>query len=116
MAQPTASAPLPAAQAKTLAELVNYADGAIVSRTLMQSAAGTLTLFAFDAGQGLSRHAAPFDAMVQVLEGEVDLIVGEQPVPATAGQVVPMPANVPHEIVPAGRFKMLLTMFKAQRA
>ena len=114
MTQPAASAPLVPAQAKTLSELVNYADGAIVSRTLVQSDAGTLTLFAFDAGQGLSRHAAPFDALVQVLDGQAELIVGEQPVLATAGQIVLMPANVPHEIRPAGRFKMLLTMFKAR--
>ncbi len=103
----------PVAQALELAELVQYAPGSIVSRTLAESAAGTLTLFAFDAGQGLSEHSAPYDAFVQALDGEAQLTIGGRKVTARAGQAVLMPANVPHALKAPGRFKMLLTMFKA---
>ncbi len=103
----------PVAQALDLAGLVRYAPGAVVSRTLAESAAGTLTLFAFDAGQGLSEHSAPYDAFVQALDGEVQLTIGGEKVMARAGQAVLMPANVPHALKAQGRFKMLLTMFKA---
>ena len=98
---------LPAAEAVDLAEAVAYAPGSVVSRTIAENEAGTLTLFAFDAGQGLSEHSAPFDALVQVLDGEVELTIGGQAVRATAGQVVVMPANVPHAVEAVARFKML---------
>ncbi len=107
---------VPAAQAVDLAGLVSYADGAIVSRTLVENEAGTLTLFAFDEGQGLSEHSAPFDAIVQVLDGEVDLTIGGKPIRASAGQMVLMPANVPHAVKAAARFKMLLTMMRLRSA
>ena len=116
MSPQAAPRPLPPAQATTLGELVQYAEGSIVSRTLLQGEAGSLTLFAFEAGQGLSSHSAPFDAYVQILDGQAELVVGEQTVRASEGQVVLMPAGVPHEVRPAGRFKMLLTMFKAHKA
>ena len=105
---------LPPAQAVDLLGLVDYADGAIVSRTLAENDAGTLTLFAFDEGQGLSEHTAPFDAIVQVLDGEAELTIGGEAVTATAGQLVVMPANVPHAVRAPGRFKMLLTMLRAK--
>ncbi len=105
-------AELPPAEAVALADLVDYGAGAVVSRTLVKNDAGTVTLFSFDAGQELSEHSAPFDALVQVLEGEVDLVIGGQSVRAAAGQAVLMPANVPHAVKAPGRFKMLLVMVK----
>lgn len=108
----TISGGLPESEAVDLATLVAYQDGSIVSRTLVQKNGGTLTLFAFDAGQALSEHAAPFDAIVQVLDGEVELVIGGKSVPARAGQTVLMPANVPHAVNATQRFKMLLTMIR----
>ena len=104
----------PAARALELAGLVEYAPGAVVSRTLAESSAGTLTLFAFDAGQGLSEHSAPYDAFVQLLDGAATLTIGGKKVKARAGELVKMPANVPHALQAQERFKMLLTMFKAR--
>ena len=104
----------PKAQALDVAELVAYADGAIVSKTLAENDGGTVTLFAFDAGQGLSEHSAPFDAMVHVLDGRAELVIGGQRVEACAGQMVIMPADVPHVVQAPERFKMLLTMLRAK--
>jgi quercetin dioxygenase-like cupin family protein len=97
----------------TLLDMVKYGPGAIVSRTLADAPSGTLTLFAFDQGQGLSEHSAPFDAHVLVLEGQVRLKIGGKDVAASAGQMVTMPANVPHSLTAPGPFKMLLIMLKA---
>ena len=108
----TGSGKLPAAEAADLLGLVQYADAAVVSRTIVENSAGTLTLFAFDAGQGLSEHSAPFDAVVQILDGEAELTIGGAPVRAVAGQLVIMPANVPHSLKATKRFKMLLTMLR----
>jgi quercetin dioxygenase-like cupin family protein len=105
-------AALPAGRAVKLGELADYVPGSVVSRTLVKNAAGTITLFAFDAGQGLSEHAAPFDAVVQVLDGEVMLTIGGKQVPAVAGETVLMPANVPHALNGTKPFKMLLTMIR----
>jgi quercetin dioxygenase-like cupin family protein len=102
----------PAAEAKSLATLADYGEGAVVSRTLRKSAAGTLTIFAFDAGQELSEHSAPFDAYVQVLEGTGVFIIGGKEVEANAGQLVLMPADIPHAVQARQRFKMLLTMIR----
>lgn len=96
-----------------LAETVQYAEGAIVSKVLLEKKAGTLTLFAFDDGQNLSEHTAPFDAAVQVLEGEAVLLIGGERVAAPAGSLVVMPANVPHAVTAEKRFKMLLTMIRS---
>ncbi len=113
MATPTApQSQLPPAQPMALAEAVQYAPGSVVSRTLLKTDAGTLTLFAFDEGQGLSEHAAPFDALVHVLDGTATVMIGGKTVPTRTGELVLMPANVPHAVQPAGRFKMLLTMFR----
>jgi quercetin dioxygenase-like cupin family protein len=98
--------------AHTLATLVEYGEGAVVSRTLAKGKAGTLTVFAFDAGQELSEHSAPFDAWVQVLDGQVTLTIGGEPVTAGVGEIVCMPANVPHAVNAPERMKMLLTMFR----
>jgi quercetin dioxygenase-like cupin family protein len=96
-----------------LNDLVAYAEGSIVSRALARSSSGSLTLFAFDAGQHLSEHTSPFDALVQVLDGSAELVIGGQPVSAEAGQAVLMPAGVPHAVNARRRFKMLLTMLAA---
>ncbi len=103
---------LPGAEATRLADLVTVSTDAIVSRTLRKSPAGTLTVFAFDTGQELSEHSAPFDAYVQVLEGKVELTIGGESVPATAGDIVLMPADVPHAVRAVEPFKMLLTMIR----
>lgn len=103
---------LPGAQPFALAGLVQYAEGSVVSRTLGQTPGGTLTAFAFDAGQSLSEHTAPFDAFVQVLDGAATLTIGGIPVTVSAGELALMPAGVPHAVAGPGRFKMLLTMLR----
>ena len=95
-----------------LAASVDYADDAIVSKTLLDKQAGTLTLFAFDAGQGLSEHTSPYDATVLVVEGEAVLTIGGRRVAARAGELTIMPANVPHDVRAEKRFKMLLVMIR----
>ena len=105
---------VPAGEALDLTGMVAYAPGSVVSRTIAENEAGTLTLFAFDAGQGLSEHSASFDAVVQVLDGEAELMIGGKIVRAAAGQLVIMPADVPHSVKAPQRFKMLLTMLRAK--
>lgn len=95
-----------------LAELLDYAPGAVVSRTLVKSKAGTLTVFAFDQGEELSEHTTPFDAHVQVLDGRAELVIGGESVFAEAGETVLMPARVPHAVKAVERFKMLLTLIR----
>jgi len=95
-----------------LAELVEYAPGAVVSRTLAKSEAGTLTVFAFDRGEALSEHTTPFDAYVQVLDGRAELVIGGESVFPQAGETVVMPADVPHAVKAVQRFKMLLTLLR----
>jgi quercetin dioxygenase-like cupin family protein len=103
---------LPGATAVALVDLVQYQAGSVVSRTIAKKAGGTLTLFAFDAGQALSEHTAPFDAIVQVLDGQAELVIGGEKVVASAGQTVMMPASVPHAVNAVARFKMLLSMVR----
>ncbi|MDQ7007072.1 MAG: cupin domain-containing protein [Acidobacteriota bacterium] len=103
----------PPSQAVALASLVDYGEGAIVSRTLRKTKAGTMTVFAFDKGQALSEHSAPFDAYVQVLEGSVEVVIGGRPIEVSTGEMVLMPADIPHAVHAKQRFKMLLMMFKA---
>ena len=97
-----------------LTGLLDYAPAAVVSRTMYQSKIATITLFSFDQGQELSEHSAPFDAIVQVIEGRVELTIGGKVVPATSGQMVVMPAHVPHAVQAVEKFKMLLTMIREQ--
>jgi len=104
---------LSASQAHNVAGLVNYAEGAVVSRTLVDNKSGTVTLFAFDAGQGLSEHTAPFDALVHVVEGTAELTIGGKAVTASVGQIVLMPANAPHALKAREQFKMLLIMLRS---
>jgi len=103
---------LPLALPVELVNLVAYQDGGIVSRTLVKKNGGTVTVFAFDKGQALSEHTAPFDAIVQVLDGEVELVIGGKKVPAKAGQTVLMPSGVPHSVNASSKFKMLLIMVR----
>lgn len=90
--------------------LVDYGEGSVVSRAIVTKKAGTITVFAFDAGEGLSEHTAPYDAIVQVLEGEAEITVGGRPYTLTAGEMIIMPARVPHALSARQRFKMLLVM------
>lgn len=96
-----------------LKNLVDYQNGAVVSREIVNRPTGTVTLFAFDRGQGLSEHTAPFDAMVQVLEGEVEITIDGTPHRVTAGRVLIMPAQHPHALKAVERFKMLLIMIRS---
>ena len=97
-----------------LVRSIDYQDGSVVSRTLVKKAAGTVTLFAFDEGEGLSEHTAPFDALVQVLDGKALVAVGGTDHEVGAGEAILMPADVPHALKAVSRFKMLLTMIKSK--
>lgn len=98
--------------ALTLSELVSYQDGSVVSKTLIDKKIGTLTMFSFGSGQGLSEHTAPFDAVVQVVDGEAEVIINGKAQTVSAGQLIIMPANIPHELKAVKPFKMLLTMIR----
>jgi quercetin dioxygenase-like cupin family protein len=100
-------------RAVNLAALVDYREGSIVSRTIVDTKVCTVTLFAFDEGQGLSEHTAPFDALVQILEGEAQVTISAKPLAVKKGELVIMPANEPHSLRAPGRFKMLLTMIRS---
>ena len=104
---------MPIAEVVRLIDLVNYQEGAVVSRTVVKRTTGTVTLFAFDEGQGLSEHTAPFDAVAHLLEGEAVITVSGKPLRTTAGDAVLMPANQPHALKALSRFKMLLTMIRS---
>ena len=97
----------------SLSGLVDYQNGAVVSRTVMEHKTGTVTLFAFDEGQGLSEHTAPFDASVQIVDGESEIIIGGKPHSVKAGEMIIMPANKPHALKAVKKFKMLLTMIRS---
>lgn len=96
-----------------MAGLADYQDGSIVSRTVIDKPAGTLTFFAFDKGQGLSEHTTPFDALVYILDGEAEITISGRPLLARQGEMVIMPANEPHALKAPSRFKMLLVMIKS---
>lgn len=96
-----------------LIDLVQYQPGAVVSRTLINQKTGTVTLFAFDAGQELSEHTAPYDALVQVLDGAARVTIAGQPFDLKAGDLIIMPAHQPHALSAATPFKMLLTMIRS---
>ena len=96
----------------SLAESITYADGAIVSKVLLKNDQGNLTLFAFDKGEMLSEHTAPFDAMVQLLDGKAEIIIDKKSHILVVGESIIMPANVTHALTAVEKFKMLLTMIK----
>jgi quercetin dioxygenase-like cupin family protein len=104
---------MPIAEVVRLIELVNYQEGAVVSRTLVSRTAATVTLFAFDEGQGLSEHTAPFDAVAQLLEGEAEITISGKPLLTTAGEAVLMPAHQSHSLKALTKFKMLLLMIRS---
>ena len=99
-------------KAFNLKESVDYTDGSVVSKTLIKKDIGNVTLFAFDAGQGLSEHTAPFDALVYILDGEAEITIGGQPQDVVAGEVLIMPANISHSLQAKKPFKMLLVMIR----
>src|SRR3989304_1949941 len=98
-----------------VAGLIKYQAGAIVSRTLIKKPTGTVTLFAFAAGQELSEHTAPFDALVHVLDGETIITISGKPLQLTAGEMVILPAGKPHAVKALGRFKMMLLMIRGKQ-
>lgn len=102
-------------KALNLKTLVDYSDGAVVSRTLLKKEAGNITLFSFDKGQGLSEHTTPFDAVVEVVDGTGTFIIAGQAKTVSAGELIIMPANVPHDVQAAvAPFKMLLIMIRSE--
>jgi quercetin dioxygenase-like cupin family protein len=101
------------AKALNLMDFVDYQKGSVVSREIIAQKTGTLTLFAFDKGQGLSEHTAPFDATVYCLDGEVEVTISGDPIRLKAGEMVIMPANEPHALQAISPFKMLLIMIRA---
>jgi quercetin dioxygenase-like cupin family protein len=101
------------AQTNNLSALIDYQEGSIVSRTLIDKKAGTITLFAFDKEQGLSEHTSPYDAIVQILDGEVEVTISGKPLTLKKGEITIMPANQPHALAAKTKFKMLLTMIKS---
>jgi quercetin dioxygenase-like cupin family protein len=96
-----------------IVDLVNYQDGSVVSRVVLKREKGNITIFAFDAGQRLSEHTSPFDALVQAIEGEAEITVASKPIALTAGEIVLLPAEKPHAVKAITRFKMVLTMIRS---
>lgn len=105
---------LPPSAPTVLTAMVEIAPGAIVSRTLARSAGGNVTVFAFDRGQALAEHSAPFDAMVQVLDGELVVIIAGEEYPLEPGEVIIMPADVPHAVRAPEQAKWMLVMLKGE--
>src|SRR3990172_9403020 len=103
----------PETKATRLADMIAYQEGSVVSRTIIDKEAGTVTLFAFDEGQGLSEHTAPYDAMVFVLEGEVNVSISGKLTLVKEGEMIIMPANKPHALTALSKFKMLLMMIRS---
>ena len=99
-------------EVKPLGELLQYQDGAIVSRVLLKNKGGTVTIFAFDQGEGLSEHTAPFDALVFIMDGEAEVEIAGEVYRVRQGDTITLPANIPHALKAATRFKLLLTMIR----
>ncbi len=100
------------AKALDISALLDYQDDAIVSREIIKKDTGTVTLFAFDKGQGLSEHTAPFDALVYIVDGSVEIMISGKPSKVNKGEMIIMPANKPHALKAIKQFKMLLVMIK----
>jgi len=99
-------------QVLSLKGMVEYRDGSVVSKEIIKKESGTVTLFAFDKGQGLSEHTAPFDALVNVLDGQAQVRISGEPYIVKEGELIIMPANRPHSVQAIERFKMLLVLIK----
>jgi quercetin dioxygenase-like cupin family protein len=97
-----------------VSDLVSYQDGSVVSRELIRKDAGTVTVFAFDKGQGLSEHTAPFDALVHIIDGEAEIKISGKSSRVTTGEIIIMPANKPHALKALKKFKMMLVMLKSK--
>ncbi len=110
----TENAGTPTGSVFNLADHVDYADGSVVSKTLLKKDTGNITLFSFAAGQGLSEHTAPFDAVVQILDGRAEITIGGKPHEVKSGEMLIMPAHVPHALHAVERFKMLLVMIRGE--
>jgi quercetin dioxygenase-like cupin family protein len=102
----------PKSQILHMADLASYQDGSVVSRQITKDEAGNVTLFAFDEGQELSEHTAPYDALVHVLDGQVEVKISGRPFELKTGDAIIMPANEPHALKAMTKFKMLLTMIR----
>lgn len=102
----------PRADVLNMTDMVDYSEGGVVSKQVLKNEAGNITLFSFDEGQGLNEHTAPFDAVVQIIDGEVEVKIGSKLLKLIVGQSVIMPANIPHALHAVKKFKMLLTMIK----
>ena len=100
-------------QVGNLTELIDYQEGSVVSKEIIKKDKGTVTLFAFDKGQGLSEHTAPFDALVYIFDGEAEVMIEGKPFTLKAGDIIIMPANKPHALKATKRFKMILTMIRS---
>jgi len=94
-------------------ESIDYSEGSVVSKTILKKPTGNITLFAFDKGEGLSEHTSPFEALVQLLDGEAEIIIGGSPYQLRSGQSIILPANLPHSLKATEKFKMMLTMIKS---
>lgn len=99
-------------QVKALSDIVNYQDNAVVSSEIIKKGAGTVTVFAFDKGQGLSEHTAPFDVLVNIIDGQAEVKIAGNPFIVNKGEMIIMPANEPHSLHAVEKFKMLLVMIK----
>ena len=99
---------------RSLVDMVNFQEESVVSKTIIEKKTGTVTLFAFDQGQGLSEHTAPFDALVQVLDGEAEIKISGKPFHLKQGDMIIMPADEPHALKAMKKFKMLLTMIRSE--
>lgn len=101
------------AQALKIIDLLDYQEGSVVSRTIIDKKTGTVTLFAFDEGQGLSEHTAPFDALVNIIDGEAEIVISGKSLHVKEGEMVIMPAKEPHALKALKKFKMILTMIRS---
>lgn len=99
-------------QVKKLSDIVSYQDNAVVSSEIIKKGAGTITVFAFDKGQGLSEHTAPFDVLVNVIDGQAEVKIAGNPFVVNQGEIIILPANEPHSLQALEKFKMLLVMIK----
>jgi len=105
---------LPISEVKNLAGSIDYQSNGIVSKAMVDKKSGTVTIFSFDKGEGLSEHSAPYDALLYVIEGEADITIGGKSYIVKGGEIILMPANIPHAVKSVEKFKMLLTMIRSE--
>jgi len=110
--RPTQIDKIPLGKVVRLKDMTKYQSGSVVSRTIIDKKTGTITMFAFDQGQGLSEHTAPFDALVYIIDGEAEIVISGKPLNLREGEMVIMPANKPHSLKAVKKFKMVLIMIR----